>query len=82
MSDVGWYGSAYTLTNCCFQLLFGKLYTFFPTKVVLIASVVLFETASAVCGAAPDSSAFIVGRAIAGVGAAGIVAGNVSPQSS
>ncbi|OAG12766.1 putative MFS aflatoxin efflux pump [Paraphaeosphaeria sporulosa] len=67
LSDVGWYGSAYNMTNCCFQLLFGKLYAFFPTKVVLIASVILFETASAICGAAPNSITFIVGRAIAGI---------------
>ncbi|KAF2447776.1 putative MFS transporter [Karstenula rhodostoma CBS 690.94] len=77
LSDVGWYGSAYTTTNCCFQLVFGKFYAFFPTRVVLIASVFLFEIASSICGAAPNSIAFIVGRAIAGVGAAGIMAGNI-----
>ncbi|KAL1599680.1 hypothetical protein SLS60_007483 [Paraconiothyrium brasiliense] len=77
LDDVGWYGSAYTLTSCCFQLLFGKLYAFFPTKIVLLASVLLFEIASTICGAAPNSIAFIVGRAIAGVGAAGVMAGNI-----
>lgn len=33
---------------------------------------VIFEVGSAVCGAAPSSTAFIVGRAIAGIGSAGI----------
>jgi MFS family permease len=78
LSDVGWYGSAYLLTCCAFQLLFGKVYTFFPVKTVLLANIVLFEVASAICGAAPNSLAFIMGRAIAGVGAAGIFAGTVS----
>ena len=78
LPDVGWYGSAYTLAACSFQLLLGKLYTFHAVKVVLLACVLLFEIGSAICGAAPNSAAFIVGRAIAGVGAAGIFSGCVS----
>ncbi|OJD33660.1 mfs aflatoxin efflux [Diplodia corticola] len=75
LPDVGWYGSAYTLTCCSFQLLFGKLYTLYSVKGVMLTSVVVFELGSVICGAAPSSAAFIVGRAIAGVGAAGIFAG-------
>ncbi|KAF4539092.1 MFS aflatoxin efflux [Lasiodiplodia theobromae] len=75
LPDVGWYGSAYTLTCCSFQLLFGKLYTFYSVKGVMLTSVLLFELGSAICGAAPSSAAFIIGRAIAGIGAAGIFAG-------
>ncbi|RHZ58908.1 hypothetical protein CDV55_105826 [Aspergillus turcosus] len=77
LSDVGWYGSAYLLTSSAFQLLFGKIYTFYPVKAVILASIILFEVGSAVCGAAPTSTAFIVGRAIAGIGASGIFAGSV-----
>ncbi|KAL2880978.1 hypothetical protein SGCOL_003631 [Colletotrichum sp. CLE4] len=77
VTDIGWYGSAYLLTTCAFQLLFGKLYANFPIKRVFLCSVVLFEVGSAVCGAAPDSAAFIVGRAIAGVGGAGIFADTI-----
>ncbi|RHZ45562.1 putative MFS aflatoxin efflux pump [Aspergillus thermomutatus] len=77
LSDVGWYGSAYLLTCCAFQLLFGKIYTFYPVKAVIVASILLFEVGSVVCGAAPNSTAFIVGRALAGIGAAGIFAGSV-----
>ena len=80
LPDVGWYGSVYLLTCCAFQLLFGKIYTFFSVKVVLITSILIFEASSALCGAAPNSPAFIVGRAISGVGAAGIFAGTVSPH--
>ncbi|PHH89544.1 hypothetical protein CDD83_5803 [Cordyceps sp. RAO-2017] len=77
LPDVGWYGSAYLLTMCAFQLLFGKLYTIFPVKTVLLMSTLLFELASALCGAAPNSVAFIVGRAICGIGGAGIIAGSL-----
>ncbi|KAL2215028.1 putative MFS aflatoxin efflux pump [Thermoascus aurantiacus ATCC 26904] len=77
LADVGWYGSAYLLTCCAFQLLFGKLYTYYSVRGVMLTSTLLFEAASAICGAAPNSVAFIVGRAIAGVGAAGIFAGTI-----
>ncbi|KAF7553509.1 hypothetical protein G7046_g7087 [Stylonectria norvegica] len=77
LSDVGWYGSVYLLTCCAFQLQFGKLYTFYSVKTTLLTSILIFEVASALCGAAPNSVAFIIGRAIAGVGAAGIMAGTI-----
>jgi MFS family permease len=58
--------------------MFGKLYTFFAVKTVFLTTVVLFEIGSAICGAAPSSVVFIVGRAIAGIGAGGIFSGVVS----
>ena len=75
LGDVGWYGSAYLLTTCALQLFFGKMYTFYSIKIVYLVSIFIFEVGSAVCGAAPTSAALIVGRAIAGVGSAGIFAG-------
>ncbi|KAL1853107.1 hypothetical protein Daus18300_011935 [Diaporthe australafricana] len=77
LTDVGWYGSAYLLTCCALQLLFGRIYTFFSIKGTFLTSVVLFEASSALCGAAPNSVAFIIGRAFAGIGAAGIFAGTI-----
>ncbi|KAF5012270.1 hypothetical protein FDECE_1651 [Fusarium decemcellulare] len=77
VGDVGWYASAYFMTNCAFQLLFGRLYTFFSVKVIFLISILIFEVGSAVCGAAPSSVALIVGRAVAGLGSAGIYAGAV-----
>lgn len=75
VQDIGWYGSAYLLATCAFQLMFGKGYMFYSIKTVFLTAVGLFEIGSAVCGAAPTSVAFIIGRAIAGVGAAGIFSG-------
>lgn len=75
LDDVGWYGSAYLLTTCAFQLLFGKFYTFFSIKWVYLIAIGIFELGSLICGAAPTSVALIIGRAIAGIGSAGIFSG-------
>ncbi|KAJ7499722.1 major facilitator superfamily domain-containing protein [Mycena latifolia] len=75
LDDVGWYGSAYLLTSASFQLLWGRFYTFLSIKWVYIAAIAIFEFGSLICGVAPTSSALIVGRAIAGVGCAGIFSG-------
>ncbi|KAH8695149.1 putative efflux pump antibiotic resistance protein [Talaromyces proteolyticus] len=75
LGDIGWYGSAYLLTCCSFQLVFGRVYTFYSPKWVFLAAILLFEIGSAVSGAAPSSTVFIVGRAIAGIGASGLSSG-------
>lgn len=52
-----------------------RLYTFYSIKTVYLTAIVVFEVGSAVCGAAPTSNALIVGRAVAGIGSAGIFSG-------
>ncbi|KAL3452315.1 major facilitator superfamily domain-containing protein [Aspergillus insuetus] len=76
LGDVGWYASAYLLTNCAFQLMWGKLYTFYIVKWVYLVALFLFELGSLVCAVSPSSTALIVGRAIAGVGAGGVTNGS------
>ena len=41
----------------------------------MIGSIVVFEIGSAICGAAPNMNAMIVGRVIAGMGGAGMYMG-------
>ncbi|KAI0444741.1 putative MFS aflatoxin efflux pump [Xylaria telfairii] len=77
LQDIGWYGSAYLLTSCSFQLMFGKIYTFYSARVVYLISILFFEAGSAICGASPTSAVFIAGRSIQGIGAAGIYSGSV-----
>ncbi|KAJ5628271.1 hypothetical protein N7490_010499 [Penicillium lividum] len=77
LNDIGWYGSAYMLTASASQLVYGRIYTFYPAKWVFLGSILIFEIGSAVCGAAPSSIALIIGRAIAGLGTGGISAGAV-----
>ncbi|KAG9245614.1 putative efflux pump antibiotic resistance protein [Calycina marina] len=75
LDDVGWYGSAFMLTTSCFQLLWGRIYTFYSVKYVFLVVLAIFEVGSAISGAAPNSLSFIIGRAVAGVGSAGIITG-------
>lgn len=77
LSDIGWYGSSYMLTLCAFQLLWGRIYTFYSPKPVFLSAILVFEIGSAVCGAAPSSIAFILGRSIAGLGSAGMMNGAI-----
>jgi MFS family permease len=68
---------AYLLTTASFQLLFGKLYSYLNLKWVYISAVAIFELGSLICGVAPNSTALIVGRAIAGIGGAGLFSGSL-----
>ncbi|KAI1743149.1 MFS general substrate transporter [Xylaria scruposa] len=81
LKDVGWYGSIYLITLCMSQLLFGKLASRYSIRWIYTGSMFVFLVGSAVCGAAPNSPALIVGRAIAGLGSSGllIVAYSVIP---
>jgi MFS family permease len=63
------------MTNGGFQSLWGKAYRYFPLKSTFLMAIAVFELGSLICAVAPNSTAFIVGRAINGLGAAGIGTG-------
>ncbi|KAJ5626255.1 hypothetical protein N7510_002564 [Penicillium lagena] len=75
LSDVSWYGIAYSLSSCATTLSYGKLYSFYPTNTVFVTALATFVAGSVICATAPSSIAFIIGRAVAGVGNAGIFTG-------
>ena len=75
LDQVGWYGSAFFLTLAAFQSTWGKAYKYFPLKLSFLLSIFIFELGSLICAVAPNSTALIVGRAIAGAGGAGIASG-------
>ncbi|AEO56525.1 hypothetical protein MYCTH_2059428 [Thermothelomyces thermophilus ATCC 42464] len=75
LEDVAWYSSAFFMTVGGFQSTWGKVFKYFPLKISFFISIFVFELGSLICGVAPNSTALIVGRAIAGVGAAGIGSG-------
>ncbi|KEY70991.1 hypothetical protein S7711_00828 [Stachybotrys chartarum IBT 7711] len=77
LGDIGWYGSAYMLTTAAFQLLFGRIYRFYDLRWTFLICILVFEVGSTVSGVAPSSPVFILGRAVAGVGAAGIMTGTM-----
>ena len=77
LADIGWYSSAYMLTSCGFILLYGRIYTYFPTKPAFLTGIFLFEIGSAICGAAQNSIMLIIGRAVAGLGSSGVFTGAI-----
>ncbi|KAL2846177.1 MFS general substrate transporter [Aspergillus pseudoustus] len=77
LDDVGWYGSAYLLTTCSMELVFGKLYIFCSIKLVFLSALAIFEVGSLVCAVTLNSLGLILGRAVAGIGAAGLFSGAI-----
>ncbi|KAF3768086.1 MFS general substrate transporter [Cryphonectria parasitica EP155] len=75
---IGWYGSVYLLTEMALQPLFGRVYKYFERKATYIISLIIFEAGSVICAIAPNSIALILGRAVAGAGAAGILMGSIT----
>lgn len=54
--------------------MFGKMCSVFSTKKVFLTALCIFEAGSLLSGAAASSAALVAGRAVSGVGSAGIVA--------
>lgn len=55
VDQLAWIGAGFPLGSVCVILLLGTLYNSFNIKWVFIATVVLFEAGSALCGGAPNS---------------------------
>ena len=69
-ADLQWIVNAYTLVFGGFLLLGGRAGDLIGRKRVFLAGVVLFTTASALCGIASSQEMLIIGRGIQGLGAA------------
>ncbi|KAH7384634.1 major facilitator superfamily domain-containing protein [Pyrenochaeta sp. MPI-SDFR-AT-0127] len=78
LADVGWYASAYQFGSSAPQPLTGKIFKYFNTKWTYLVFFLIFEIGSVICGAATSSPMFIVGRFIAGFGAAGVATGSIT----
>ena len=50
IDQVGWYASAFFLTLATFQSNWGKLYKYNNLKIAFLASGVIFEVGSLICG--------------------------------
>lgn len=75
LDDIAWYGSAFFVTSGGFQSSWGKAFKYFSLKYTYLIAIFVFELGSLICGVAPSSTALVVGRAVAGVGAAGVSSG-------
>ncbi|TEY29568.1 hypothetical protein BOTCAL_0941g00020 [Botryotinia calthae] len=70
-----WLSVSFLLGATATNLVWGKIYTQFNAKWFYVFSVFVFELGSAVCAAAPSMNAVIVGRALCGIGGAGLYVG-------
>ena len=75
--DIGWYASAYLLTGAAVQLPLGRVYTFYSPKWVFLWCIGVFEIGSAICAGALNSTTVVIGRAVAGIGCAGVFSGSM-----
>ncbi|KAL4864891.1 hypothetical protein BDV12DRAFT_188618 [Aspergillus spectabilis] len=58
-----------------FPINLGKFYKYFPIKLWYLVALFIFELGSLICGVAQNPTTLIVGRAIAGLGGAGVAVG-------
>ncbi|KAI3343476.1 major facilitator superfamily transporter [Ustulina deusta] len=70
-----WLSVGFILGAAVALLPVGKLYAKFDAKWVYVISILIFLAASAICGAAPNMNAIIVGRVILGVAGSGMYCG-------
>ena len=75
VADVGWYSSAFRLCVCAFQFVFGKAYTLFSVKRIFLLANAISIAGSLFCGMATTSAMLVIGRAVAGLGSAGLFSG-------
>lgn len=73
--DIGWYASAYFLPLTVLMPLYGKCYSLWRVKWLFIFALATIIVGSILSAAAHTTFEFIIGRAIAGAGAAGIITG-------
>ncbi|KAF7339950.1 hypothetical protein MVEN_01912700 [Mycena venus] len=72
-NEYSWVGIAYMLTQTAFQPLYGRISDLVGRKLVLYSSMFIFSLGSLLCGIAQNITMLLAARAIAGIGAGGIV---------
>ncbi|KAI6284783.1 hypothetical protein MCOR27_002545 [Pyricularia oryzae] len=72
---VPWLAAAFALASAASTLPWSKAYGTFSAKKLFVGGTTLFMASSALCGAAPNINAFIVGRALLGIGGTGMYLG-------
>jgi MFS family permease len=78
IENLPWVGLGFPMSAVSVILLMGRAFSLFNTKTLTLASIAMFEIGSAVCGAAPSSTALIIGRIIAGIGGCGMYLGGLN----
>ncbi|KAI8578777.1 hypothetical protein K450DRAFT_245467 [Umbelopsis ramanniana AG] len=72
LADISWVGSAFLITSTAFQGLYGKCSTIFGYKIMILFAMFFFLVGSLICALSTGIVMLIIGRAIAGIGGAGM----------
>jgi len=70
VSQLQWVVDSYNLTYATLLLTGGVLADLYGRRRIFVAGLALFTIGSLICGFAPDVATLIIGRTIAGIGAA------------
>ncbi|KAJ5772753.1 hypothetical protein N7457_007649 [Penicillium paradoxum] len=73
LRDASWLSTGYTLGLCTAQLMYGKLSDIYGRKPLLLLSYILFAAGCIISGVGSHIWEVILGRAISGMGGAGII---------
>lgn len=73
--QLAWIGAGFPLGSVAVVLPLTAAYASFNLKWIYVATLVIFEVGSVLCGAAPNMNTIIIGRVIAGMGGTGIYLG-------
>jgi len=68
-----WIGGAYLIANAVGAPVWAKLSDIWGRKIIMLAAVAIFATASAICGSAQEMRVLIFGRALQGLAGGGLM---------
>ncbi|CAO1631687.1 unnamed protein product [Jaminaea pallidilutea] len=74
---VSWLPTSFLIAQGAFALFWGQTLGSFPSKYIFLLNVFLFELGSLVSAVAPNIAAVLAGRAVSGIGAAGMMSGAI-----
>ncbi|EPS35938.1 hypothetical protein H072_10575 [Dactylellina haptotyla CBS 200.50] len=74
LSDASWLVTSYLLSMCALQPLYGKLSDIYGRKTMLLISYTFFGVGCIYSGIAQSLAGVIIGRAVSGIGGAGMMA--------
>ncbi|KAL8776860.1 MAG: hypothetical protein Q9194_002889 [Teloschistes cf. exilis] len=77
-SKLAWLSVGFLIGGVSGVLPICKLFGLFNAKYLYIGSIILFMAGSALCGGAPTTNTFIIGRVIAGLGGNGMYMGTLT----
>jgi MFS family permease len=82
IDQLAWIGAGFPLGSVAVVLPLTAAFVNFNLKWTYVATVLIFEVGSVLCGAAQDMNTIIIGRVIAGMGGTGIYLGSLNYLSS